>query len=82
MFSTVNPQAVKNLYLKEAAHYTIERFQLNESPDAIVAEWKQMTQIFYDCEQRFFVRRKFVEYGDGIKSRAARAFYGGRNGNR
>ena len=43
-------QAVKNLYLKEAAHYTIERFQLNESPDAIVAEWKQMTQIFYDCE--------------------------------
>ncbi len=43
-------QAVKHLYLKEAAEYTVRRFGLRESSDDIVAEWKAMTQEFYDRE--------------------------------
>ncbi len=40
-------EAVSVMHLKEAAAYTIERYSLCETMDAVVAEWEQMAYDFY-----------------------------------
>ncbi len=40
-------EAVSVMHLQEAAVYTIDRFSLNETPDAVAAEWEQMAYDFY-----------------------------------
>lgn len=42
--------AIKTLSFTEAAHYTKAQFSLSDSPEEIVAEWKQMIQAFYENE--------------------------------
>lgn len=40
-------EAVSVMHLQQAAVYTIERFSLNETVDAVAAEWEQMAYDFY-----------------------------------
>ncbi len=40
-------EAVSVMHLQQAAVYTIERFSLNETVDAVAAEWEEMAYDFY-----------------------------------
>lgn len=42
--------AIKTLSFTDAAHYTKAQFSLSDSPEEIIAEWKQMIQAFYENE--------------------------------
>lgn len=43
-------QALKTMRFEEAAYYTIERYALKESPEAIMAEWDEMARSAYETE--------------------------------
>ena len=43
-------EAIIKMTFREAAEYTIERFELNENPEDVMAEWNQMALYQYSYE--------------------------------
>lgn len=43
-------QAIAVMNSRQAAEYTVKRFNLNESPDELMAEWREMSREIYASE--------------------------------